>query len=181
MILTFEVSMNKNNAAAYLPLVQAFVEGKTIQEKRVFHCTKFIFVDWFDLEYLNFDKTPDCYRIKPEEDHWATSDAFPDGMAIGSPTFDVEKECRALRIWPISLYKIPDSKMHIKNLHELVAKAIAYGQSLMKSNRCQESAEQQARNMMERMGVEDAQQFSNGEVIELANLIADNNRLRNAQ
>ena len=35
------------------------------------------------------------------------------------------------------------------------------------------SAEQQARDMLERMGVEDAQSWSAGEVVELANLIAD--------
>ena len=34
------------------------------------------------------------------------------------------------------------------------------------------SAEQKARDMLERMGVEDAQSFSSGDVVELANLIA---------
>jgi hypothetical protein len=34
------------------------------------------------------------------------------------------------------------------------------------------SAEQQARDMLERMGIEDAQSFSAGDVVELANLIA---------
>jgi hypothetical protein len=34
------------------------------------------------------------------------------------------------------------------------------------------SAEQQARDMLERMGIEDAQRFTAGDVVELANLIA---------
>jgi hypothetical protein len=37
-----------------------------------------------------------------------------------------------------------------------------------------ESAEQQARDLLERCGVEDAQSFSAGDVVELANLIAKN-------
>jgi hypothetical protein len=35
------------------------------------------------------------------------------------------------------------------------------------------SAEQQARDLLERLDVEDAQSFSAGDVVELANLIAD--------
>lgn len=35
------------------------------------------------------------------------------------------------------------------------------------------SAEQKARDMLERMGVENAQSFSSGELVELANLIAN--------
>ncbi len=37
------------------------------------------------------------------------------------------------------------------------------------------TAEQQARDLLERMGVEDAQQFSSGDLVELANLIACRN------
>lgn len=37
------------------------------------------------------------------------------------------------------------------------------------------SAEQQARDMLERCGVDDAQTFSSGDLVELANLIADAN------
>lgn len=35
------------------------------------------------------------------------------------------------------------------------------------------SAEQQARDMLERMGIENAQSFTAGQLVELANLIAD--------
>lgn len=35
------------------------------------------------------------------------------------------------------------------------------------------SAEQQARDLLERYGLEDAQSFSAGDIVELANLIAD--------
>ncbi|MCK6433380.1 MAG: hypothetical protein HUU30_17630 [Burkholderiaceae bacterium] len=39
------------------------------------------------------------------------------------------------------------------------------------------TAEQQARDMLERMGVEGAQNFSAGDLVELANLIAERNHL----
>lgn len=42
----------------------------------------------------------------------------------------------------------------------------------------EKSAEQQARDLLERLGVEDAQSFSAGDVVELANLIADAEHLR---
>lgn len=35
--------------------------------------------------------------------------------------------------------------------------------------------EQQARDMLERMGVDDVQSFSSGDLVELSNLIAQNN------
>jgi hypothetical protein len=40
------------------------------------------------------------------------------------------------------------------------------------------SAEQEARDMLERLDVEDAQSFTAGDVVELANLIAEASRLR---
>lgn len=40
------------------------------------------------------------------------------------------------------------------------------------------SAEQQARDLLERLDVEDAQSFSSGDLVELANLIAEVERLR---
>jgi hypothetical protein len=39
------------------------------------------------------------------------------------------------------------------------------------------TAEQKARDMLERMSVEDAQSFSAGDLVELANLIADKERI----
>lgn len=41
-----------------------------------------------------------------------------------------------------------------------------------------QTAEQEARDILERMGMEGAQSFSAGDVIELANLIAERDRLR---
>lgn len=41
-----------------------------------------------------------------------------------------------------------------------------------------ESAEQQARDLLERLDVEDAQAYSSGDLIELANLIADADRFK---
>jgi len=40
------------------------------------------------------------------------------------------------------------------------------------------TAEQKARNMLKRLGVKDAQSFSAGDLVELANLIADHDRAK---
>lgn len=52
--------MNKQNAKDYLPLVQALIDGKTLQHR----------VDggetWVDLAETSFTYYPDAYRIKPE-------------------------------------------------------------------------------------------------------------------
>ena len=39
-----------------------------------------------------------------------------------------------------------------------------------------QTAEQQARDLLERMGIEDAQSFSSGDLVELANLIVQNSQ-----
>ena len=52
--------MNKNNAAAYLPLVQALLEGKTIQRQAEMNPDI-----WYDVSETNF--MSGLYRIKPEE------------------------------------------------------------------------------------------------------------------
>lgn len=41
-----------------------------------------------------------------------------------------------------------------------------------------ESVEQQARDMLARLGIEDAQSFSTGDLVELANVLEENARLR---
>lgn len=40
------------------------------------------------------------------------------------------------------------------------------------------SAEQEARDLLEQMGVDNAQSFSSGDIAELANLIAENKRMK---
>ncbi len=40
------------------------------------------------------------------------------------------------------------------------------------------TAEQQARDLLDRLGVEDAQSYSSGELVELANLIAERDWLK---
>lgn len=52
--------MNKDNAAQYLPLVQALAEGRTIQV-RIDGET-----EWLDAPNPTFTYFPRCYRIKPE-------------------------------------------------------------------------------------------------------------------
>lgn len=49
--------MNKSNAHLYLPLVQALVDGKTLQHK--------VSDGWRDMLYTDFSSDPESYRIKP--------------------------------------------------------------------------------------------------------------------
>lgn len=56
--------MNKNDAAQYLPLVQALADGKVIQEYRHVDLNK---QAWMDCVNPEFDRYPASnYRIKPE-------------------------------------------------------------------------------------------------------------------
>ena len=55
--------MNKKNAHLFLPLVQALVDGKTIQYNP---CD----TGWADIAELNFYESPEHYRIKPEPREW---------------------------------------------------------------------------------------------------------------
>ena len=56
--------MNRENAAAFLPLVQALADGKTIQYH---HFVK----GWIDSNNPSFDGArPEWYRIKPEPREW---------------------------------------------------------------------------------------------------------------
>lgn len=50
--------MNKNNAAQFLPLVQALAEGKTIQRKDAWG-------EWIDRTFPSFIHAPENYRVKP--------------------------------------------------------------------------------------------------------------------
>jgi hypothetical protein len=53
--------MNKDNAKDFLPLVQALVDGKTIQ------CWRELAGAWGDLEDTIFNGPRKSYRVKPEE------------------------------------------------------------------------------------------------------------------
>ena len=56
--------MNRENAAAFLPLVQALAEGKTIQYNNDVS-------GWVDVENPSFDGSqPEWFRIKPEPREW---------------------------------------------------------------------------------------------------------------
>lgn len=52
--------MNKQNAAQYLPLIQALIDGKQIQVK-FDNCDA-----WDSIDDFSFNYSPECYRIKPE-------------------------------------------------------------------------------------------------------------------
>lgn len=53
--------MNKNNAAQYLPLIQALSEGKVIQCKQEGFNGR-----WLDMEQPVFNCAPEFYRVKQE-------------------------------------------------------------------------------------------------------------------
>jgi hypothetical protein len=55
--------MNKDNAAQYLPIVQAVADGKTIQFKGNLG-------KWEDMDDPAFFQGPESYRIKPEPREW---------------------------------------------------------------------------------------------------------------
>lgn len=56
--------MNKENAYQYLPLVQALVNGKTIQIKND-SCETECWQDFEDVDQIQFCEDPSRYRIKP--------------------------------------------------------------------------------------------------------------------
>lgn len=55
--------MNKENAHLYLPLLQALVDGNTLQ-------CKDITGEWSDLLNVTLAGEPQHYRIKPEPRRW---------------------------------------------------------------------------------------------------------------
>jgi hypothetical protein len=57
--------MNKDNAHLYLPLVQALVDGKTVQAS--------VPPDWVDIDDMDLGREPSDYRIKP----WSLSRHLP--------------------------------------------------------------------------------------------------------
>lgn len=54
--------MNRIEAKEFLPLMQAYAEGKTIQQRRQVGYDD----EWFDVEYPSWEGIPSDYRIKPE-------------------------------------------------------------------------------------------------------------------
>jgi len=52
--------MNKYNAKEFLPIIQAFADGKEIECKCIYTA------DWKKQENICFDEEPSSYRIKPE-------------------------------------------------------------------------------------------------------------------
>ena len=65
--------MNREEAKQLLPIIQAYVEGKTIQVKIQTDSkgTK----GWLDVINPDFDIIPSCYRIKPEPKYRPFKDA----------------------------------------------------------------------------------------------------------
>jgi len=67
--------MNASNAKDYLPLVQALVEGKTVQYRLLGE-------KWSTGGDVDFSLPPDQYRIKPEPREWWYN-RYPDGRDCG--------------------------------------------------------------------------------------------------
>jgi len=57
--------MNRENAAAFLPIIKAYAEGRTIQFRYnpLAHWENVV-------NGCNFLSSPECYRIKPEPREW---------------------------------------------------------------------------------------------------------------
>jgi hypothetical protein len=72
--------MNKYNAAAFLPIVQALVNGKTIE----YH-TELDGGKWTEVTEVEFTSKPEQYRIKPDPRKiWVN--IYPDGALQAYPT-----------------------------------------------------------------------------------------------
>lgn len=54
--------MTREEAKLLLPVIQAYAEGKTIQQKRQVGYED----EWFDINFSLFNESPSNYRIKPE-------------------------------------------------------------------------------------------------------------------
>ncbi|KOQ78848.1 hypothetical protein ABW45_04560 [Stenotrophomonas maltophilia] len=66
--------MNKDNAKAFLPLVQALAEGRVIEHRGS--------GGWYQLNNPTFQDPPSDYRIKPEpREIWVNR--YPNGMENG--------------------------------------------------------------------------------------------------
>lgn len=89
--------MNKNDAAQYLPLVQALADGKTLQSN--------VSGTWDDIDEPLFQNSPTTYRIKPEpREIWVVMDGDKDGIYLACPEKD--RADRERRIgYPIVRYR----------------------------------------------------------------------------
>lgn len=56
--------MTREEAKQLLPIIQAYIKGKTIQVKNQKDSKGT--EEWLDVINPNFDMSPSCYRIKPE-------------------------------------------------------------------------------------------------------------------
>lgn len=54
--------MTREEAEKFSPIIQAYIEGKTIQQKRQVGYED----EWFDVNHLLWNENPSNYRIKPE-------------------------------------------------------------------------------------------------------------------
>ena len=61
--------LTREESKSFLPIIQAFAEGKTIQVNEGED-------DWRDLDVLQFNYDVDRYRIKPESKYRAFKDSY---------------------------------------------------------------------------------------------------------
>ena len=83
--------MNKDNAAQFLPLVQALAEGKTIQVNQGTADNP----QWEDFANPFFNGNPDDYRVKPEPREW---DVWVAGKSVVEMDMSNYPEWRKTRV-----------------------------------------------------------------------------------
>jgi len=88
--------MNKENAASFIPLVQALADGKTIQYNSILAPNP----KWEDIAETGFIAGPEYYRIKPEPRVWTVRRNTCTGLITGTngPELDPSETIRAREI-----------------------------------------------------------------------------------
>ena len=79
--------MNASNAKDYLPLVQALIEGKTLQKNTGFEKER-----WEDVVNAHFSGPPKSYRIKPEPS--------PESLEMANYLEEMAKSIREMKVQP---------------------------------------------------------------------------------
>lgn len=94
--------MNKESAKKYLPIIQAFADGKTIQYLNSGH-------KWVDSLNCMFSAAPERYRIKPESVVVYTATWLsPSNIVCALARTDKQEVLRKLIEWRVKNYIITE-------------------------------------------------------------------------
>ncbi len=66
--------MTREEVKEFLPIMQAFAEGKTVQVKRE-TSKNALTENWIDAQNIDWDREASCYRIKPQPTYRPFKDA----------------------------------------------------------------------------------------------------------